>query len=99
MTSTEALERAQSSSSPRNEAEVIAGFIRRGIPEADIIPRVNVLPYNAWRAKGRQVRRGERGVQILTWIRIPDRTSTTGDVKRGGMRPKRATVFHVTQTD
>ena len=35
-------------------------------PEADIKPHENVLTYHAWRARGRQVRRGEPAGEVLT---------------------------------
>ena len=35
---------------------------------SDILPRENVFTYHAWRALGRQVRRGEHGVKVTTWI-------------------------------
>ena len=95
----DALSRAVGNMSVRNYGEIIGGFAARGIPEADILPRENVFTYRAWQALGRQVQRGERGIKITTWIPIPDkRDPETGEVRRGGMRPKYATVFHVSQT-
>lgn len=82
-----------------NYVTIIAGMIDKGIPESDIRPRENVFTFHAWKALGRVVRKGEHGVRILTWIPIPDQTDLAGEVKRGGMRPKSAVVFHVSQTD
>ena len=93
----EALRRAQDNSSAHNEASVIEQFVDRGLDAQDVKPRENVLTYNAWRAKGRQVRRGEKGVRITTWIPIT-RSTPSGKVK-DGVRPKTASVFHITQTD
>lgn len=94
----EALRRAQSGNSVRNDIAVIEAFADRGL--ADIRPRVNVFTYAAWKALGRQVRRGESGVKITTWIPIDAKTDDSGAVIRpGGVRPKTAHVFHVTQTD
>ena len=64
----EALSRAVSGQSVCNYREIFAGFMARGIPEEDIKPRENVFTYNAWRALGRQVRKGEHGVKCLTFI-------------------------------
>lgn len=64
----EALARATQSQALTNLPAVYAGFIDRGIPESEILPRVNVFTYAAWQALGRQVRRGEHGVRIVTYI-------------------------------
>ena len=83
-----------------NYGAIYEGFAEKGLPESDIEPRVNVLTYLAWRAVGRQVRKGEHGVQVLTWISLPDTLDEeTGEIIKGGQRPKTATVFHVSQTD
>jgi hypothetical protein len=88
--SREALYRARTSQSLANYAPIIAGFAERGL--TDIRPRENVLTYQAWLALGRQVRRGEHGVRVQTWI----------TVEKDGQKvtiPKTTTVFHITQTD
>src|SRR3990172_141928 len=64
----ESLSRAENGQSLTNLPAIYQGFLDRGIPEADILPRENVLTYHAWRAKGRQVRRGEHGGRVTTWI-------------------------------
>jgi antirestriction protein ArdC len=69
-----------------------------------------VFTYNAWRALGRQVRRGEHGVKVVTFVATDrreapaDDESTDGESKAakrkgGGRRPWTATVFHLSQTD
>jgi hypothetical protein len=103
----EALTRAVSGQALTNWPSIFAGFTAKGIPEADIRPRENVFTYNAWRALGRQVRRGEHGVKVVTFItaRAKDGTGSndvdgTEQPKGGGARrPWTATVFHVSQTD
>ena len=90
----EALARAQDGMPNQNYVAIVSGFLARGIAAADIEPRVNVLTYHAWRAKGRQVRKGERGVRVVTFIPTRD-----VDDKIIGKRPWSATVFHVSQTD
>lgn len=95
----EALSRAVGSLSLANYPAIIEGFASRGIPVDDIRPRENVFTYNAWRALGRQVRRGEHGVQVCTWIPLTKKNAETGEPEHIGKRPKTTTVFHITQTD
>ncbi|KKL91507.1 hypothetical protein LCGC14_1893970 [marine sediment metagenome] len=96
----EALTRATSGQSLTNWPDIIRGFTAKGIPEADILPRVNVFTFAAWRAAGRHVRKGEHGVNVITWIPLPDKEDKkTGEIKPGGKCPRSATVFHVSQTD
>lgn len=90
-----------------NDVLVIAEFTRRGIPLSEIEtfgPRQNVRTYNAWRALGRQVRKGERGVAVTVFGQAED--SPTDDSPGGSVskrKPRRfavrAYVFHVSQTD
>ena len=108
----EALDRAIGNQSTSNWGAIFAGFAAKGIPEADIRPRENVFTYHAWRALGRQVRRGEHGVRVITFVSVAGKDSkedvdgvATNDVdgtnKRigGYRRPWGATVFHISQTD
>ena len=94
---TEALDRARHGESVGNYPTIIRGFKAAGIPESDIHPRENVFTYQAWRKLRRQVRRGERGIRIVTYIRR-EKTADDG-TKSTFSRPWSATVFHVTQTD
>ena len=50
----EALDRIQCGTS-KNDMIVILAFESAGILADDIIPRVNVLTFHAWRAKGRRI--------------------------------------------
>jgi hypothetical protein len=98
----EALRRACSGLSMSNYPAIIGGFVERGIPESEIQHRVNVFTYEAWRALGRQVRRGEKGVKVCTVIECKksERDETTGEEKQQVFtRPWTTTVFHVSQTD
>ena len=70
----EALSRARGNTSGLNYQTIFAGFMARGIPSSEIIPRENVLTYKAWQAIGRQVKKGEKGVRVTTWIRYTDKT-------------------------
>ena len=99
----EALSRAASGQSLANWPAIFAGFTAKGIPESEINPRVNVFTYNAWRALGRQVRRGEHGVKVSTFVPMTKKTENaeTGETeaKPIGRRASTATVFHISQTD
>jgi hypothetical protein len=102
----EALSRVESGQSMANFVSIFEGFMAKGIPLEDIRPRENVFTYNAWRAKGRQVRRGEHGVKVVTFIPVQraggersDGESEERKDQRGYSRPWTATVFHISQTD
>jgi hypothetical protein len=88
-----ALQRAVSGQSFTNYPAIYEGFAAKGLTESDIAPRVNIFTYRAWIEKGRQVRRGEHGVKVITFIEKKDKT---GRIQK---MPRRATVFHVSQTD
>ena len=99
----EALTRAVGGMSGANYSAIFAGFAAKGILEVDIRPRENVFTYHAWRALGRQVRRGEHGVKVTTWVPMTKNVENTdsGEVERVkiGRHARTATVFHVSQTD
>ena len=90
----EALNRARFGEARGNLLFIYHGFVDKGIPEAEIKPRENIFTYNAWKALGRQVMKGEHGVKIATFIEEVDKD--TGEVT--GRRPWTATVFHISQT-
>ena len=94
-----ALGRATGSLSALNYPAILQGFLDKGIPEEEIRPRENVFTFDAWRALGRYVRRGEHGVRVLTWVPMTKKDPDTGEDKPIGRRPKSAVVFHVSQTD
>jgi antirestriction protein ArdC len=89
----EALQRARGNNSMLNYETIIRGFMAKGIPSSAIIPRENVLTYGAWQAIGRQVRKGEKGVKVVSWIKTIDKNGLEV------MRPTSATVFHLSQTE
>ena len=98
----EALSRAVGNQSLTNWPAIFQGFIAKGIPEHEIKPRENVFTYHAWRALGRQVRRGEHGVKVTTWIPTErkERDQATGEERVStGRICHTAVVFHVSQTD
>src|SRR2546423_12429658 len=98
----EALDRATTGQALTNYPAIYAGFMAKGIAEADIRPRETVFTFNAWKAVGRSVKRGEHGVKVLTFISC-DRTTrdpSTGEEKTEGYRrPHTTTVFHISQTE
>jgi hypothetical protein len=94
----EALSRAVSGLSLGNYPAIFAGFVAKGIPETAIKPRENVFTYQAWRALGRQVRRGEHGVKVVTFVEMAKENKETGE-KQSFRRPWTTTVFHISQTD
>lgn len=86
-----ALERASNPRSAVNMMIVVMEFEERGIPANDVIARS--LTFNAWRALGRTVTRGQKGVKIVTMRPVVD--SQTGEEKKIFTS---AYVFHISQT-
>ena len=96
-TAERALSNALTSASVTNYPAIFAGFAEKGI--TDVQPRVNVFTYDAWKALGRQVRRGEHGVKVTTWIPMTKKDDSAPEGEVSFRRPKSTTVFHVSQTD
>ena len=94
----EALARAVSGQSYSNFPAIFQGFAAKGIPESEIKPRENVFTFDAWKALGRVVRRGEHGVKVVTFIEHTVEDKETGE-KKPVRRPWTTTVFHVSQTE
>lgn len=98
----QALIRATTGASTLNHRAIYDGFQAKGIALDDIIPRINVLTFNAWKAKGRSVKKGEHGVKVFTFVecegstRDPSNGETTATTYR---RPSSTTVFHISQTE
>ncbi len=78
----EAVDRAVSGQTLSNYPAIIRGFMEKGIPADDIRPRENVFIYHAWRALGRQVRRGEHGVKVVTFVST-DRKADSAESEDG----------------
>ena len=98
----EALTRAVTGQSYSNYPAIVAGFTAKGIPEAEIKPRENVFTYEAWRALGRYVRRGEHGIKVATVRTFQKKAKDkgTGEEKIESYSVRwTATVFHISQTD
>lgn len=94
----EALNRATTNASLANYPAIYEGFLARGLAFDDIRPRENIFTYAAWRELGRQVRKGEHGVKVHTWIECEKEDKKTGKTEK--IKFCRTTVvFHVSQTD
>lgn len=94
----ESLKRAVHGQSFSNFPAIFQGFAAKGIPEAEIKPRENVFTFQAWKALGRVVRKGEHGVKVTTFIESTKENRETGE-KESFRRPWTTTVFHVSQTE
>jgi hypothetical protein len=84
-----------------NYPAIIQGFLAKGIAESEIKPRENCFTFNAWRALGRTVKRGEHGVRVVTFRHEDykeEKPDGTIEFKIKS-RPWYATVFHVSQTE
>ena len=98
----EALDRATTGQALTNYPAIFAGFMEKGIPESEIKPRENVFTFNAWKALGRSVKKGEHGVKVVTFIErtVTERDPSTGEqVDRSYRSPHTTTVFHISQTE
>lgn len=96
----QALANARNGQSFSNYAAILEGFKAKGIPEQDILPRENVFTFHAWKALGRQVRKGEHGIKVCTYVPMDKVTEDNGERKVECWKaPRMTTVFHVSQTD
>lgn len=94
----QALANATQNASLANYAAIYAGFEAKGIAQSAIEPRVNVFTFNAWKALGRVVRKGEHGVKVCTWVAMT-KQDANGEAQDIGRKPRITTVFHISQTD
>src|SRR5712691_2999603 len=92
----ESLKRAVHGQSFTNFPAIFQGFAAKGIPETEIKPRENVFTFQAWKALGRVVRRGEHGVKVVTFIEHTVEDKETGE-RKAVRRPWTTTVFHISQ--
>ena len=92
----QALARIQATGFGKNDALVIMAFSERGIDPENIDPRHNVLTFNAWKAKGRQVAKGAISVRAQTWIPCKEAKKQTKDgaTAKKFLRPKTVSLFH-----
>ena len=96
----ESLRRAVLGQSFSNFPAIFQGFAAKGIPESEIRLRENVFTFDAWKALGRYVRKGEHGVKVVTFIETKSKEidEDTGEPKMI-RRPWTTTVFHISQTE
>jgi hypothetical protein len=93
----QALDNAVGRKSTMNYDAIFEGFAEKGIDMDDILPRENVFTFDAWKALGRVVKKGEHGVKVVTFIPCTKTDKATGEITQY-RRPKTTTVFHVSQT-
>lgn len=93
----EALDRAENNASETNYETIFNGFMAMGINKDDIEPRVNVFTFNAWKAKGRYVKKGEKGVRVITYIQADKKEEDSEEIKKV-LKKRQTTVFHISQT-
>lgn len=95
----QALSRAAGGMSTMNYSAILEGFAAKGISEADISPRENVFTFQAWKALGRFVKKGEHGVRVCTFREFPAKDNKGIPTGRMVRAPWYTTVFHVSQTE
>lgn len=97
----EALCRAQNGQAVTNYSAIYSGFMEKGIPQHEILPRENVFTFNAWKALKRHVRKGEHGVKVSVFVNTSKtETDENGtETTKGHSFPRTTTVFHISQTD
>lgn len=95
----EAVGRATQGQSVMNYPSIFEGFMAKGIELADIKPRENVFTFWAWKALGRQVKKGEHGVKSVTFIPVSGKADATTGESKGFRMPRTVTVFHISQTE
>lgn len=93
----QALNRAENNESLSNYDAIYEGFKAIGIAEEDIEPRVNVFTFHAWKAKGRFVKKGEKGVKVITYIVVDKKQENSEETKKVKVK-RQTTVFHISQT-
>lgn len=98
---TEALDRARTGQALTNYPAIYSGFLAKGIAESDIKPRENIFTFNAWKALGRSVKKGEHGIKVVTFITCQGKADVdSGETEPSTYRrPHTTTVFHISQTE
>ncbi len=92
-----ALAKASGGESTCNYRAIFAGFVAMGVAAEEILPRANVLTFQAWKALGRCVIKGQHGVKVMTFIQVRKTEADIGETT-GRSLPRVTTVFHVSQT-
>ena len=94
----QALQNAVGHESTMNYEAIFEGFAEMGVEVDEILPRENVFTFNAWKAMGRVVRKGQHGVKVVTFVPMRQTDKETGEVTET-RRPRSTTVFHISQTE
>src|SRR5712691_6700930 len=68
------------------------------IEAAKYDPRVNCFTYQTWRAKGYYVRKGERAIQSITLVEVPEE-SQEGKEPEVHKYPKTVYLFYIKQVE
>jgi hypothetical protein len=99
----EALESGSRYKPNSNDMPCILEFEARGIPASEIEtfgPDQNVRTFNAWKALGRYVRKGEKSVHLCVWRTVEkDEIDPVTGTRRFARFCATACVFHVSQTE
>ncbi len=97
---TTALKNAVTGQSLTNYKAIFEGFADMGIDPAEIVPRENVFTFNAWKALGRVVKKGQHGVKVFTFIECDKKQDEAGEFPKIPVKKcKQTTVFHISQTE
>ena len=93
----------QAGRSPANEVSAILQTMENlGIPENEITPRANLLPYGAWPALGRNVMKGQKSCAKVTVFKAFSSTkkNKAGEMEtKSGKAPRGCSLFHISQTE
>ena len=96
-----ALNRARTGTAKTNYHAIFQGFAEKGIPCDQIKPRENIFTFQAWKALGRKVKKGEHGIKICTFMPCQkEQKNESGEIKIiYYSKPWISTVFHISQTE
>ena len=84
-----------------NIATVLQEFASRGIFQSDTTPATILLPYHAWAALNRHVRKGQHGLRVttITPTKLSTRDPISGHIiTRHSWRFAAGAAFHLSQT-
>jgi len=84
-----------------SRASCHSGLLAAALSNFSFSPGVSAWPTSCRSGSGligRQVRRGEHGVKVVTFVKMAKEDKETGE-KKPFRRPSTTTVFHVSQTD
>jgi hypothetical protein len=94
----QALSNAVTGESVANYQTIFDGFAAMGIDINQVKPRENVFTFNAWKALGRVVKKGQHGVKIVAVIPCTKKDPENGE-EVAVKKVKTTTVFHISQTE